>query len=449
MIAMRCDFIGRPLLAALFLSISMLGCEEGQEPSQRPLRPLVYTEVPEITPEAAAVREERIMRRLVEGSEGQGRWGDLTVREESIAYSDADALGKAIFSALVERDPRIWDGLFVRPQAYAALVGLERQEAEDFVDEIQGESAATWRLFEPEPASQAPVGGLAAIFEVRGLALGEPRALDGKAVDDPAEAVQFWNNTLQIAYTRQETVFEFRIPKILRVANAPQTKTLALASTIEAPAKLRVLFDSGLHLKPEMMRSGEYPMPIQVGTFWSYRRVPEDEREIDPLLADFSHATEVVVDVVSVDRYETMRLVQMRRSYNDSELTKITQWWLATPRRMDLCDRRCRTNIEDLGFILDYLERQTPLLNFPPTAGRWPADAPEFTATSVESVEVPAGVFTAALAIEGRGRLGLFDPRFRSPQTRLFAVGQGIVRREIGVGDDRIIEELVDYRIMP
>lgn len=441
---------GRSLLAALFLCVMVLACEESQ-PSEadRPLRPLVYTELPEITPEAAAVRERRIMRRLVQGSLGKGRWGDLEPRDEIQTFETADALGQAIFKALSERDSRLWDTLFVEPKTYASLVGLEKQQAADFVDEVQGASTDTWRLFEPEPASQAPEGGMAAIFGFASLELGEPRGLDGRPVDDPAEAVQYWNNVLRIDYRRQQATFEFRIPKILRVAPAPQKTTLALASSIDPPARLRVLFDAGLHLKPEMLRSGEYPMPIQVGTFWRYRRMKNADANVDPLLADHKHATEVVVDVVSVDRYQSMRLVKMRRSYNDSELTKVDQWWLATPRRMDLCDRRCRRGIQDFSTVLDYLSSNVPAFVFPPQAGSWPESKPVFEATSVESVEVPAGVFTAVLAVQGQGGLGSFDRRMASPQLRYFAVGQGIVKREIASKGEATVEELVDFRIMP
>src|SRR5690606_40048204 len=44
-----------------------------------PLQPLIYTEFPNLTPEAAAVRERRLMRQLTEGAGGGGQWGDLEV----------------------------------------------------------------------------------------------------------------------------------------------------------------------------------------------------------------------------------------------------------------------------------------------------------------------------------------------------------------------------------
>ena len=94
-------------------------------------------------------------------SEGR-QWGGLEERSGGRALPQLDtseALGEALFRALLERDEALWAHAFVAPQAYAELVHVELEEARRFSDELQGESMRLWRLFEVERPSEVPQGG--------------------------------------------------------------------------------------------------------------------------------------------------------------------------------------------------------------------------------------------------------------------------------------------------
>lgn len=468
---MNVNFPGpKILLLSAFAIVSTalaIGCDsEESATSNEPLRPLIYTEHPELTPEGAAVREERIMRRLVEGAQDGGTWGALDEEASAVDLADADALGETIFSALVERDAAAWDAVFVPASDYAALVHVEMDAAREFVDEAQGSSRRVWKLFEPEPPSAAVAGGYGAVYRLVGLELGEGRTVGGKIAQGEEPVAQHWGNVLRLAWRGTEQVFEVRIPKILRVRRAGET-TLRVASPMQADGRMALMHAVGMHLKPELLRAAEYPYPLQVGNFWRYRRYRGEQRkEVDPFEAGLTvestapdagvarseEATEALDEVMSIDRYGTWRLVRVRRSYNDTQLTKEDAWWLVMPRRIYLCIRACRNNIEDAAWLLTYIDQQTPIYVFPLRGGAaWGVggrDGDTFRTTAVESVETPAGVFDGVVRIEGSGPLGTFDPTLAARQTRDVVWGQGLVRREIF---DRkglpVTEELVEHRV--
>ncbi len=455
------------LCAGLFFVGSAACDEESAATAEAPLRPLIYTEHPERTPEGVAVREERIMRELVEGAE-DGTWGALQVGPpETVDLSTSEALGQALFDSLVDRDAAKWDAVFVPPRDYAALVHVKVEAAEEFVDDAQGASSDLWNLFQPPPASEAIDGGFRAVYELRGLELGEPRMVDGKLAEKEEDVVaQYWGNVLKLAWRGTDQVFEVRIPKILRVRRAGTT-TLRVASAMTADRRMEVMHEAGMHLKPRLLDSEEYPLPLEVGNFWRYRRFRGEEAtkedplkaglRIDTVAADAgammeSASTEAIDEVVSVDRYGAWRLVRMRRSYNDTNLTKEDAWWLVLPRRIFLCVRACRNHIEDASWLLTYVDQQTPIFLFPlrdknawGVGGR--AKDPTFRTSSIAEVETPAGVFDGAIRIEGRGPLGTFDSQQRARQSRDVIWGEGVVRRIVYDGDEPLTEELLEHRV--
>lgn len=466
----------------IFLMLVLPACSDAEDPSapgSPPLQPLIYTERPDLSPEAAAVRERRLMRHLLDGSSASGNWGSLEARSQARRrpLGDAEALGRAMFDALVERDEALWDSIFVAPADYAGMVHLELDRSREFVDNIQGKSREVWRSFALGPASEAPEDGFAGLFEFDSLELGEGRTLDGPIAEDEEPVAQHWGNVLRLRLKGTDVVFEMRVPKILRIAHPrhhPNQPSLGLASAVRMSSQLEVYLRAGLHLKPQLLQTREYPYPLAVGNFWRYRRSPQstsDDGEgpstpkgpVDGAAsASGLRATETLLEVTSVDRYGSWRLVTVRRSYNDEKLTTINQHWLVLPRRIYRCSSVCRVHVDDLGWLLSYLDRQTPLFRFPMRldegwgqGGHSDDDDPIFEIGAAwQDVVVPAGKYANTAAIEGTGPLEAIDPFYRGrAQVRYFAHGRGVVQRVIFPDADgsqpTVVEKLIESRIMP
>jgi hypothetical protein len=473
-----------PLLAML-LGCLATGCSgepklaEGASVSRTPLQPLIYTELPDLTAAAAAVRERRLLRELLHGTEKGKEWGRLQHRENLPAPTNEEELGQLLAQALIARDEAKWDHAFVSPASYAGMVRVDLEDARKFVDELQGSSMPTWRMFDIEHASEAPEGGLASILEFHSLELGQGRTVSGKIAKKDAPVEQHWGNTLRLKLKGQgEVLFELRIPKILRVSDRRKLATgeplLVVASAIDASKRLETFFDAGLHLKPELLRSQEYPYPLSVGNFWRYRRFNKgksSQAERDPMAipsdvdtqANFA-ATDVLLEILGIERYGSLRLVKYRTSYNDTELTVRERNWIVTPRRIYDCGRNCSRHVEDLGWLLDHLSRDTPRYHFPLVWGEgWGEEgesyafdkAPVRVLPNHAEVEVPAGTFSSAVVIESPSGTILSDPFITvSSGKRVFMPGKGIVRLELTGVNPRgerlsLIEELVESRIMP
>lgn len=490
------------ILVAAALMTGAVGCDSDAEPeqqderasAQQPLQPLIYTEHPNVDPEAVAVRERRLMRQLLEGADESGEWGDMRNRTRSDlpVISTKDVLGRSIFEALVERRPALWDRVFVAPVDYARMVHVDLDAAREYVDSVQAQSDDLWSKFEVEHASEAPSGGLESVFEYRGLELGEGRTLDGPIADDDEYVAQYWGNTLRIGLVDADVEFEVRIPKILRASNSVlggSEPVLGIASPLSGESRFDVFLGAGLHLKPQLLETHEYPIPLKVGNFWRYRRrlagasqasdtiertAPSAgllKREVDEEDGSQTRpvpdrgglaATEALTEVVSVQRMGTRRLVHLRRSYNDAKLRTLNHYWMLTPRRIYFCNRACRRNVDDLGWMLVYMRRQTPIYVFPLEAGhRWTqagraASQDEATFSIDEDwvdVEVPAGSYDNALSIRGLGPYDDFDRYYRGHRlVRVFAYGEGVVRRRLeaeGRYEAAVVEDLVESRIMP
>lgn len=460
------------LSLALFLTLTgcSVGGEDGEDSLARaPLRPLIYTEFPGLTPEGAAVREERLARQLIEG-DLDGNWGDL----EPSAAADLPELveiedfGAAFAQSLLQRRRDLWEHLFVSPAAYADLVHIRMENAAEFVDNQIGASQPLWELFATDSASEMPEGGFEAIFELEGVELGRGRRVDGGAARDDEEAVQFWGNRVLLRHREEGVVFELRIPRLFYISEpdpgAP--RQWQIASPVELDGKLRTFLDSGLHLKAQLLRPSEYPFPLNTGNFWRYRRRDGSVafEEVDPLERGLGEggtgpvATEVVVEIVQVSQYGALRLVELLRAYDDPEHTRAREWWVATPRRIYLCDRRCRDRIDDLGWLLDYFANQSPILQFPLQLGEsWGPGGREGKIYQVDAtwhqIDVPAGSFPASYAIGGTGPLSSTDRYLRRGELqRYFAPGRGIVSRKLlshenPAGPVQVVEELVEYRL--
>ena len=453
------------LAAAAACSAPPADRSESPDPREdAPLQPLVYTEDPDHTPEAAAVRERRLMRRLLEGAGRDGsNWGalDSHPRRGLPELGSAEKLGRVLFEAFVEHDDRRWDHLFINPRDYAALVQIDLEKARKFVDGKQADAREARRAMRAENPSEAPRGGLSSIFSFRRLELGEGRTLQGPVAEEDEVVAQHWDNRLYFGHAEADVEFMLRIPKIIRIhrsGNESKPKVrLGVTSDIELGPRLRVFLRAGLHLKPELLRSFEYPLPLAVGNYWRYRRrLSGADSKPGRALPERLKASHVTMRVQSVDRYTTRRLVHLRFAYNDADLTRSEEFWLTTPRRIYDCPRPCRRHVDDLAWLLGYLRRQTPIFKFPLQRSQSWGSAREGSRFEVaeewENVEVPAGSFFGTLRLEGAGALRKRVPFHRVEKvTRYFAPSKGVVRRRYRFGPDErdaVVEELVDYRIM-
>lgn len=457
----------------------------------QPLRPLIYTELPDLTPRAAAIRERRLMRELLLGASADDQhdasWGRLQTPTNFQPLTSANVLGEAMTRALFTQDEALWDHVFVSPSSYAGMVHVKPEAAHTFVDELLGKSAQAWDLFHIEHASEAPEGGLSALFEFRSMTLGQGRTLSGKIVRREDDVVaQHWGNVLTIGLRGSTVEFELRVPKILRVVDHEKSPSgepiLAVAAPIEASSLLQMFIAAGMHLKPELLRSQEYPFPLAVGNFWRYRRyrhdqspekaAPLDSMDAALLLDDEQVAErgpgESLLEILAVERYNGVRLVQYRISYDDQEFSMKEAHWLVSPRTIYHCSRACVRHVEDLNWLLNYMQRSSPVYMFPIRIGKaWNRaqdgeegldtikDAAVRVQAATPDIEVPAGKFHRAYVLEILRDEILSDPFFTVQHAqRAFVQGQGVVRQELrGVnaqGEPRkIIEELVEARIMP
>lgn len=415
-------------ISRLLFFLALTGCdpEISEERHEMPLRPLAYTETPELTPEAVAVREARLLRSLAAGANG-GRWGDLEVRlEEHDVLETPDAFGQALLKALGTRSRPAWEHIFVHPDEYAQMVHVTAEHSRVWVDELIAKSEPIWRRFEPPSASEAHPNGWADVFAFESIQLGDGRTVAGKITTDPLLVAQHWNATLKLKFLPRETTVDIRLPKVL-VIRHNENITYRLAAPPEADILLNTLLESGLHLRPELLRAEEYPYPLKVGAFWRYRREVPGQPE----------AT-VLQEVVSVDHLSGIHIVRLRETIQSAEITRNESFWALTPLRIYPCDAGCRKNAEDTHWMLKYFSFTSPEYVFPLVPGRDSRN--KVTVVQADEVNTPAGMFPSVLQI---------TRDLSCPIVEDFVIQKGVVRREKRCPSQTETDTLVDYRLLP
>ena len=237
--------------------------------------------------------------------------------------------------------------------------------------------------------------------------------------------------------------------------------TLRAAAPLRPGRRLTTLLSTGMHWGQDAIDRYDTQFPLEVGNYWRYRieksaAPPQADSEASATpLGALQQSTEVVDKVVSVQRLDLYHLVHLQREYDDPGLTQKPFWWLVTARQINICDRQCRRRADDLGWVLDHLATQSPLLRFQHDGasshrnGKAHSDGP-FQRTHTPSLHVPAGFFPATYALDGQGRIGIYDSNFRADLTRFFAPGTGIVKRELRPSSsEKWTLDLTDYRLMP
>lgn len=455
----------------------LVGCYERSDPrssnsgsrADRPVAPLTYTERPGLSPSARAIRERRLIDELIFGAKESGSWGNL--RKERNIGDGADspeALGRAIFSALVEKKPALWEAQFISPSVYAELVNVDSNRAEQFVHNIQSESAKLWDAVPIQPKAVRK-GGLENLFGFQSLDLGRARDLDGTLTSSDQLPAQFWNNELVIGIQGTEVAFAFPIDKIIARRSKSSGSDAGevdyfVASKIEVDPTFERFIDLAMYKKSSRLRSSQYPIPLSVGTFWHFER---DRTALDSAESPDSsksypsqpEATHHMVEVVSVERRRFFRLVSIRHSFDDPGLTRLTKHWLLLPEAIVPCNDSCRDHLSDLSFLLTYLTSdKAPCFRFPLSLGRqWPTSSFAGDLKQGFSVEsktydwkLSAGTFVHTKAVHNA------TPHCRIRGTEqyghsvvYFARSKGIVKRVLIGEETKIVERLTDYRIMP
>ncbi len=423
-----------PIYKHLMIGCSLVagitcGCERHMSGDDPPMRPLVYTELPpqEDTPEPEQVEPIR-----------------------NIAPED---LGYGVFHALVEHNREQYESMFISAPALASLVRMPLDEAQQQTRAFLRKSEVLWSLFSPALEAENPVSGLSSRLKLAEFRVGKGRNLAGKiASPDSDELVQHWGNELRIELENSEKVFTIRIPKIVKTATGWR-----IAQAIELDKSLQLFLECGMHLSSDLLTSEHYPIPLEVGNYWKYRvthslgqEQNNGEPSESPSEPQDSTATDMITDIVHRDGYW---VVSFERTFVDPETQtegpEISRFsWLVTPRMIYPCMRDCRNNSDNIGYLLGYMARQTPIFVFPLEVGaKWSVSGQkdniykyEVRTLHSEATVVPAGSFTGAYEIFGSIEEGR--------ESRFFVPGTGIVMRTVrgGVGQKR--EVLIKHRLI-
>ncbi len=436
-----------------------------------PLQPLVYTETADASPQAAAVRERRLLRQLRTGAEQSGDWGGLERSTRDLpTLKTPEALGRALGRALLQRDDVLWSHLFVPASGYAKLVDLDEQAATQFVDKQRAVADDTWRAFDIETPSKLPPDGLTGAFELGELDLGAPRTLDGGRASNDQRPIQYWNNRLQLTHPATDLQFSLKIAKIIRIPRALSTSgqpRFGVAGKIELGRPLDIFLSAGLHFDADLLSGADYPFPLNVGTFWKYRRTERtavdadntDTSQSETDAPDASKGEDILVEVVKVDRFNSWRVVHLRALRLDRKGGRRDTRWLLTPRQIYHCDAGCRRAADNPDRLLQYIDRATPLFTFPMGPGdAWSAsdrqERPKIKAgDSFQTIESPAGLFSGSIRLTGSAS-GISWSVDGSPDRvrRWFAPRMGVVQREFeftsGNTTRRITDKLTEFRLM-
>ena len=428
-------------LCIFIMNLMVLGCERQMSHDDPPLRPLIYTELP---PEEVEVVE---------------------VEPETLRNIAPEDLGYSLFHALLEHDRESYESMFISGSALSALIHMKPEAAEKESRTILRKSELLWSLFAPSLEAEEPLGGLSSRLRLIEFRLGKGRNLAGKiASPELDELVQHWGNELRIELTDTDKVFTIRVPKIVRTPQGWR-----IAQPVELDRTLQLFLESGMHLKTDLLRSEHYPMPLEVGNYWKYRidrgegqavkgsagKVkPTGDVATAPSVEQVAQEATVMDMITDVEHRQGYWVVHFERTLSDpahqgEEGPEVKTFsWLVTPRMIVPCYRDCRTHVDDIGYLLGYILRQTPIFLFPIEKGqKWSTAGQrdnyaryEVRSIHEEAIVVPGGSFSGAYEIFGSIEEGR--------ETRYFVPGTGIVKRTVRGGVGQKHEVLIGHRLI-
>lgn len=403
-----------------------------------PLRPLIYTELP---PEEAQ---------------------EPVVEVDQLRNIAPEDLGYALFHSLLEHDRASYESMFISGSALSALIHLKPEAAEKESKTILRKSELLWSLFAPTLEAEEPLGGLSSKLKLVEFRLGKGRNLAGKiASPELDELMQHWGNELRIELTDTDKIFTIRVPKIVKTPQGWR-----IAQPVELDRTLQLFLESGMHLKTDLLRSEHYPMPLEVGNYWKYRiekgpghvetsevkkASPTGQSDSNKPVMEPATVMDMITDIMHRQGYW---IVQFERTLSDPERQgeagpEVKSFsWLVTPRMILPCYRDCRNHVDDVGYLLGYILRQTPIFIFPIEKGqKWSTAGQrenyaryEVRSRHDEPIVVPGGSFSGAYEIFGSIEEGR--------ETRYFVPGTGIVMRTVRSGVGQKHEVLMKHRLI-
>ena len=398
------------------------GCERHMSGNEPPMRPLIYTELPP-----------------VEDSDAQEPAPPVV----NIAPED---LGYVLFHALVDHDRAAYESMFISPKELATLIHMPEEAAGKKTAEILRKSESLWTLFSPVLEAEEPIGGLSTRLRLLEFRLGKGRNLAGKIASPEEDTlIQHWGNELRIELVNSPKIFTIRVPKIVRTPQGWR-----IAEPVEIDKTLQLFLEAGMHLKTDLLSSEHYPMPLEVGNYWKYRidRTFEDSVTIIPT----EHEATVTDMIQGIIHREGYWIVSFERTLSDPdrlEAPEVSHFsWLVTPRMILPCLRDCRANVDNIGYLLGYIMRQSPYFVFPLRVGqKWNLAGQssnharyEVRSRHEESITVPGGAFSGTYEIYGSIEEG--------GETRYFMPGTGVIMRTVRTGSGIKREILIKHRLI-
>ena len=369
--------------------------------------------------------------------------------EQSHDLSTPEGLARSLFRALQEQDEDRVTELIMTPREYASAARAGTENAVEHIEDVRSQTSQVFLAFRGEVVSEQRPGGLGALLEIEQVGVGSYRMVSGERAPVPEVAVMVWGTDIRMRLRGSELVLRIRLPKLLR-NTAGEWK---LAEAPELGGRLQMFLDMGFHLSPTLLAFQHYPLPLHTGNYWAYqvRTVPrtspdqlsQETHELDESLPRFRD------QVITREEYDGYALVRLDREFDDPEQRTETNYYLLTARRVFLCNRDCRRNIEDINWLLSHLSAAvTPDFVFPTgpamgwrRGGRSDPDGDYVTWSQYEVAAVPAGHFDNTVRIMNSDRTGRTH--------RYFASGLGVVLTRIDRATHSDFYELVEYRTIP
>lgn len=419
------------------LAFSVGACAPDTAPSAPPLRPLLYTEPPRGT-ELEVPGYEEWTDPDFDPTAWPTEFATSLAGEAPAIHAPAmtpEALLLDVFAALVEGDERRLLRHTFDPEHLSRAGRMNADTAERVAEEIRDETLATLAVFQDGGASVA-----ARSLQPGQIVVGRGRRLDGAVAGEEDRVIMHWGSELSFTVEGTGLEFELRYPNLL----LGEDGVWRLRDAPAVGRRFRAFRAMGLHLMPELMDVEHAPLPLAVGNYWHYRtRQPGVGEELGTLTRGGYRDS-----VVEIEEYDGYRVARIRRVYDDPARANERHTWLLTPRRLYVCDRECSYRASDIGWVLGYGERTTPLLMFPLQRGSgWSAGGADERDNTLRvtpdpaAVSVPAGAFPDAYE--------LVRSTTRGRQSSFFVPGIGFVLYRTQTAVETNLVELIDFRILP
>lgn len=458
------------LLSLCFLAC-FAGCQGGDEATEPPLRPLLYTQGNEaeeqVIPGYEPWQNEGFDPIAWPPLLSEGNAEASFEEQQHFDISTPEGTIRAAFSAATRGDEDTLRSLMLGPEELEEFAQYSPAGAQRRAQELEAGTREFIRAFRDASPADRRDEGLSSILQSADILVGAPRLVTGEIVDERAQATMHSTNALRVHILGTNIDFDVRFPRLIR---GPEGNWY-IAEPPSVSATWERFRTPGLDLKPELLRSENTPIPFEVGNYWQFEvgrlnTAPaqhiedgEGSTEQEPGAAEADPQEDAIErwspqrDLAFRDTISDVHdggnylVVSIRRTYADRRRTPETEHLLVTPRHIYPCSRTCFRDRSNITNLLNYMNDTVPLWVFPlrdervwgPGGVDGRASARTTTAER-EGIEVPAGNYA---------------PAWTSRELR----AQGIDRVTIspGIGPVRILRSqpegifdarLSDYRIL-